>query len=400
MAAKKRLSVFVKGLHGCAMRKQKVAQYRQFLKKRGYRLVRQLGEADIVLLWTCAFRADVRDSSLVEVRRLARIRSKRLVVTGCLPDIAPDMLQEQFKGTVVAWRDEARGLAAVFGGEPKAVAACRRVFIEPKFCDDAEDFRRRHGDRDVTFADEFIKLVVSEGCGYTCAYCSERLMFPPYLSFPEDALVSSARALIRKTGTKRVMLLADSLGEYGKDTGTSLPQLIRRLCAIRAGVQVALNNLNAADFIRFWKPMTRFVKRGMICHLNLPIQSASTGELRRMRRAYTHADLEKIFSFLKKTGFDAFDTHLIIGFPKETQADLRQTVDFLLTYKPRYVLLSRYMEMPHTPSARLTPKVGARTVARRLRMAERALSAAGIICNVEGGTLARNRWRRMRKGAS
>jgi len=376
MASKKEINVFVKGLHGCAMRKEKVAQYRAFLKKRGYRLVRRLKEADLVLLWTCAFRADVRDASLAEVRRLARVRGRRLVVTGCLPDIAPQMLRRQFKGDVVAWRREAKGLAAVFGGRPADVSAVRRVFIEPPLCDDAEAFRRRHKDADVTFADEFVKLVVSEGCGYKCAYCSERLMFPPYRSFPEDALVAAARGLIRKTGSRRIMLLADSLGEYGKDTGSSLPRLIRRLCALRPGVRVALNNLNAADFI------------------------ASTAELRRMQRAYTHKDIERIFGFLNDAGFDAFDTHIIIGFPGESQKDLRQTIDFMLRHRTRYVLISRYMEMPHTPSARLRPKVPARTVARRLRTAQRALSAAGIICNVEGGTRARNRWRRMRKGAS
>jgi len=397
MAKRKKIGVLLKGLYGCTMRKQNVRQYEEFLRRRGCRIVRRLGEADVIVLWTCAFREDVLTSSMKEVRRLAKLRSKRLIVAGCLPDIAPDILKRQYKGLVVTWRNDEAGFRELFGGEPGELDACRHVFAEPKYCDNAAAYRRRHRDADVTFADEYIKLVISEGCGYKCAYCSERLTFPPYKSFPEDELVAAARAVIRRTGEKRIMLLADSLGEYGKDTGTNLPKLIRRLCAIRPGVQVALNNLNAADLVRHWKPLTAYIRKGMICHLNLPIQSASARELRRMRRAYTRRDLDRIFSYLDKIGFDAYDTHIIVGFPGETPEDLQKTLGFLKTHKPRYALISRYMEMPHAPSAKYRPKVDRRTINRRLAEVLRQLSQAGVICNVEDGFLASERWARLRR---
>jgi len=49
--------------------------------------VRTLEESDTILMWTCAFRADVRDNSTDQIKKILKNHmDKKLIVAGCLPD--------------------------------------------------------------------------------------------------------------------------------------------------------------------------------------------------------------------------------------------------------------------------------------------------------------------------
>ncbi|MBF0429157.1 MAG: radical SAM protein [Magnetococcales bacterium] len=144
--------------------------------------------------------------------------------------------------------------------------------------------------------------------------------------------------------------------------------------------------------------MKSFIAQGLIKHLNLPIQSASDRVLKRMNRLYTKDDIRMVFGMLNTMGFRAFDTHVIAGFPGETDADFAETLDLLVEYKPQYAMVSKYMESLNAPAARLDGKVDDETVWRRLRAAEERLSGAGIICNCDGSELSVTRIERLKQG--
>jgi len=374
------MKVYIKGFNSCLMRRQNIGQYRDFLRACGHEIVADAKKSDIILIWTCAFRADVCKNSLSQIKYYQEnYTGKRLVVAGCLPDIDAKALSSIFKGDVVNWCDDSVKMAEIFGPAPKNLADFSTIYIQPKLCEDSELFRRKNPGKDATFPDQFIKLVVAQGCNHHCSYCSERLVFPPYHSFPLKKLIEDCRALVIKTGQTDVMLLADSVGEYGKDIGSSLPELIRALKDIHPGMKIALNNLNLADFIAYYGDMREFIKLGFFKHLNLPIQSVSPRILKLMKREYSPDDIHKVFSLLNDLGFKDFDTHIIVGFPTETDSDFKETIDFVLKYRPRYVLLNRYFEVPMIPSASLPDKVPLSEVTRRMHEAEKRLSEAGIL---------------------
>lgn len=393
------MKVYLRGLNGCVMRRQKMKQYWQFLIANGHEIASNIENSDVCLIWTCAFRGDFLNNSLAVIDDYQNNYKGEIVVAGCLPDIAPDMLKEHFHGFVINWRDDVNKLAEFFGDKAKSAGEFKPIFIEAKLCDDAEKYRKGNLDKDATFHDQFIKLVISEGCNFSCAYCSERLAFPPFRSFPEDELVEACRRMVEQTGDYNVILLADSLGQYGSDIGSSLPNLIRKLRAIHPEIKIALNNLNPASFIQYFDEMTAFVKEGAIRHLNLPIQSASPRILKLMNRSYTRDDIDKIFDWLDNAGFTEFDTHVIVGFPGEMEEDVEETIQFIIRHKPKYVLASKYLEVPGMAAAsRLPDKVDKKTKLRRLRRFAEAMEKAGIICNSEEGDIIKTRFQRMRKG--
>ena len=377
------------------MRKGELKEYRDYISACGHSLVDSPVNAEIILLWTCAFRQDVLDNSLEEIARYQKEFKAEVIVGGCLPDIDQESLRKVFIGRTIPWRKDKDGLAEVFG--TLAFAAQQQVegFLEPQVCVDASLYKKENPGKDVTFHDQFIKLVVSEGCNYECSYCSERLAFPVYRSIQPDALLKLLKDELSRTACRKVILLSDSLGDYGGDIGTDLPALIKALRTLDKQLQFALNNLNPAGFRKFFKEFERLFSENAIAHLNIPIQSASENLLKLMRRPYGRAELDEIFIFLNRINFKEFDTHVLIGFPGETAEDFIRTVDFILYHKPKYVLASGYMETANAPSRLLTGKVDVALKNERMDEFTRRMNAGGIICNADKGDLVVERLRRM-----
>src|SRR5712691_6178922 len=81
-------------------------------------------------------------------------------------------------------------------------------------------------------------------------------------------------------------------------------------------------------------------------HAHVPLQSGSTGVLRRMRRTYSRERYLRLVDELRGAIPDlALTTDIIVGFPGETEADFRATLDvveevgfdgaFTFVYSPR-----------------------------------------------------------------
>lgn len=388
------MKVFVKGLNSCGMRRTNVRRYEDFIKANGHTLVSHPNQSDVSLLWTCAFRGDMRDNSLLEIRRYLNEYQTTLVVVGCLPDIDREMLEDEFRGRFIAWRGDESEMESFFGSTTKLydVAA---VYGELPLCDDVEQYKKDNPDKDATFVDQFVKLFTSEGCNFHCTYCAEILAFPPYRSFPIENLVNACRQLIEESGRTQVMLLGDCIGDYGCDIGLTLPGLLEELKKIHSQITFGLQGFNPANFVQYFDEITQLIQQGDIFHMQIPIQSASDHILKRMNRPYAKSDILRVFDFLEQVNFNAIDTHILIGFPGETEEDFEETMDFLLQYQPHYVLASRYMESAAMPAFELSGKIDPNVQLRRLQSAGERIRAAGIICNTDDSDLSAARCRTM-----
>jgi len=387
------MKIFVKGLNPCAIRKINIQRYRDFLIANGHQLVKNPAESDIILLWTCGVRNDFRKNSMLEANRYGREYNREVVLAGCLPDIDPQYVRSQFSGIIINWRDDSKKMEDFFGAPKQRFADIPLCYGEKQLCDSAMAFKMAHPQEDACFHDESIKLYVSEGCGFECTFCSERLMFPPYRSFPEEDLVETCRRFLSQDKTYKVMLHADNVGDYGIDIGTTLPCLIRKLKAIHPKVQVGIQGFNPAHFLRYFDELSVLVKDGTIWNLRLPIQSASSRLLNLMKRPYTSDDIHAVFSFLNSVKFTDFATDMIVGFPSETEEEHEETIRLILHYRPRYVLLSAFMSAPGLAALQFSGRIDEHTMRRRLKNADIRLSESGIICNTDGGDLFKERSR-------
>ena len=390
------MKVYIKGLNVCAPRRQNLLHHKNFLEKHGHEIVYDPHESDVILVWTCGYRKDVIENSITQLNRYREEYPGEIIAIGCLPDIDKELLEDKFKGIIVPWKKEGDFLEKYFHTDAGAFAAASPVFYEAAVCSDAAEYRRLHPDSDVIFADQFFKLAISQGCPYECTYCTEKLAFPPFRSVSEDELVEACRIPVQQ-GQNRIMLIADCLGEYGRDIGSSLPQLIRRLRAEYPQTVYALQNFHAKNFLDFYEDYEQFLKDSWLAHINLPIQSASDRVLMAMKRQYTRKDLDKVFGLMASLNFRHFDTHIIVGFPGETDEDFVETLDFLKKYKPTYALVSKYYDPPGAPSSKMSDKIDDHTINRRLELIERTMREIGMVYNIDGSSFYKERFSRINK---
>lgn len=390
------MKIFLKGLNTCQMRKGKLSQYRSFFEANQHELVPSPGESDLIFIWTCSFRTDVRDNSILEILNYQTKYKAQIVVGGCLPGMGFDLQRQGFRGKFIHWKEDEIEMQALFGSRA-SLGSFLPTFSEKNLCDNADEFRKKNPKIDVTFHDQFIKLLISEGCTHACTFCAEKMIFPVFKSFPPEQLEETCLKLVRETGATRVVLLADNLGDYGSDIGSSLPQLMNRIRKSNPSIRFVLNNLNPADFVRSQAFFFKLISEGAIYHLNLPIQSVSDRLLRLMGRQYRRLDVQNIFKGLKDLKFWDYDTHIIVGFPTETEEDFDETISFLVDHSPRYVLASVFMGVVGTPAEKMHGKISPVVVRDRMRHLQKIMDAQQIICNAENSLLMSERFKRINK---
>jgi tRNA-2-methylthio-N6-dimethylallyladenosine synthase len=171
---------------------------------------------------------------------------------------------------------------------------------------------------------------VSMGCNSKCAYCIVPSVRGREQSRRPGDVVAEVAALAAD-GVREITLLGQNVNSYGRDL---LPE-------IRTGFAELLRACDAVDGIdriRFTSPHPKDFRPDVIeamadcdavCeHAHLPLQSGSTAVLKRMRRTYSRERFTRLASDMRAAIPDlALTTDLIVGFPGETEADFRETLE-------------------------------------------------------------------------
>ena len=221
------MKVFCKKLNPCSARSVNLKQYQDYIQACGHTIVDSHETADVVLIWGCGFRTDYQNNTLEQANYYDSL-GKNVILGGCIPDINPELVKNNFKGggVLIPWREDEALLDEYFNKDKKTLGLSdikMTLACEP-LCLSAEEYKKQNPDKDACYLDEHIKVYVSEGCRLTCSYCSEKLMFPDYNSYPMEQIVDSVKREVERFETNYpneqkipVMLQADSVGDYGKD---------------------------------------------------------------------------------------------------------------------------------------------------------------------------------------
>lgn len=201
-------------------------------------------------------------------------------------------------------------------------------------------------------------LKVSEGCDHGCAFCAIPLMRGRHRSFAMDDIVREAQ-LLELQGAREVSLVAQDLAHYGRDRrdGVRLPELLetlvretsipwfRNMYLYSAGITPRLLEVIANE--------PRILR-----YLDMPMQHASDTVLERMRRPERqHTIREKVARFRDAVPGVAIRTTCIVGFPGETEDDVRQLLDFLAEIQFERVGVFAYSPQEGTRGAELADDV-------------------------------------------
>ena len=299
------------------------------LARRGHALVLDPADADVLVVNTCSFIVPAKEESIDAILDLARLKAarpgRRLVVTGCLAQRYADELRDSlpevdvFVGTGDLLRI-AEAVEAPPADRPVVYRGAQHVLPRPELIE-----RVRTGAWWTAY------LKVSEGCDHTCSFCIIPKIRGRHESRPLEDLVDEA-ARLAADGVVELNLIGQDLTAYGRDRrdGSSLAVLLRAI-AVRAPALRWLRLLYAYPASVTDELLEVIATEPAVCdYLDMPLQHIADRMLRAMRRERSGAAIRRLIARVRRAvpGI-ALRSSFIVGFPGETEDDVRALCDFL-----------------------------------------------------------------------
>ena len=348
--------VFVK-TYGCQMNVYDSERMRDVLTPLGYAETLSPQDADLVILNTCHIREKAVEkvySELGKLRLMKRDRDKQgkamlIAVAGCVAQAEGDEIVRRVPAVDLVFGPQTyhrlpQLLARAQGGERRVVET--EFPAEDKFADLAA---RGNPARAVAAF-----LTVQEGCDKFCTFCVVPYTRGAEFSRPVAQIMAEARKLAAQ-GVRELTLLGQNVNAFhGLGSAGDSVTL--------AGLVAELSRIEGIDRLRYMTSHPRDMSDGLISahagnlklmpYLHLPVQSGSDAVLKAMNRGHTAEHYLKLIARIRQARPDmALSGDFIAGFPGETDADFRATLDLVREVRYAGAYSFKYSPRPGTPAA-------------------------------------------------
>ncbi len=335
---------------GCKVNQFESAAFKTDMEERGLMVTRDVTEADIVVINTCAVTNKASAQSRREIRRAARRNpGAEIIVTGChaqlaadelksLPDIDQERLQiigNEFKQSLVSTiLDKQSEPCKTVCGDMNEVTDISRLSV------------KRFGGRTRAF------LRVQDGCNSFCSYCIVPFTRGRSRSLPYDEVVSQARTY-GQAGHLEIVITGIHVGQYGTDlhAGIDICELMKRLCLALPSIRFRLSSIEpleiSVELLTLMKELDNFMP-----HLHIPLQSGDNDILTRMNRRYNQDQFVDVIETCNEIVPEAaIGIDVLVGFPGETTAQFINTRNLLERINCTYLHVFPYSNRPGTKAA-------------------------------------------------
>jgi ribosomal protein S12 methylthiotransferase len=329
----------------------------------GHELTPHPSDADVIVVNTCSFIDPAKQESVDTILEMAEYkrtgRAQRLIVAGCLVERYRADIQKNIPDVdaVIGTNELEKITALCEGVEPAANPfeaylyhdATPRVLATP-----------RH----------FAYIKIAEGCDHPCTFCVIPQYRGKFRSRRFESVISEATRLFSQ-GVREINLIGQDTTCYGEDFGMKdgLATLLARLAQIETAHEKWVRFLycypnkvtqNLLDTIAAHDSLVKYI--------DMPLQHASAGVLKRMKRGANGDIFLKLIERIRKTIPDvAIRTSMIVGFPGESEQDFEALSDFVRAAQFDRLGVFSYSDEDTSASYHLDQKVDAKTIYNRKR---------------------------------
>ena len=345
-------------VYGCQQNEADMERIKGMLGAAGYGFTDDPGEAEVIVVNTCAVREGAEMRVLGNVGAFKKLKEKKpdlvICICGCMmqqPHVV-EKIKKSFHFVDIVFGThnihnfpllllkKLRGQKRVFEVFEGSEIICEGMPVE----------------RDKTHS---ARVTIMYGCNNFCSYC-----IVPYTRGRErsrdiNAVLEEIRGLA-KSGCREIMLLGQNVNSYRGDNGdkNSFANLLRAIDKIDGIERVRFMSSHPKDFSE--ETISAIAECKSVCkHIHLALQSGSSEILRKMNRKYTKEGFISLIEKIRAKIPDvALTTDIIVGFPGETDGDFEETLDvlrkvrfdgiFSFIFSPRKGTPAAEMEDPFT----------------------------------------------------
>ena len=279
------------------------------LQQAGAELVSGAEEADVIVVNTCSFIASAQQESVNTILEMAKHknagRARKLVVAGCLVErFRNDIRQNIPEVDAVVGTGELEGILAAAGIAPAAPVDSPFRILQSRAEGDARAeqgrFSRESWDGAIADLPNYLYdeatprvlatprhtayIKIAEGCDHPCTFCIIPQLRGQFRSRRFESVIAEAERLAG-SGVREITLIGQDTTCYGEDFGLKdgLALLLEKL----AGIE----DLRWVRFLYAYpnkitgRLLDTIASHEKICsYIDVPLQHASPGVLKRMKR--------------------------------------------------------------------------------------------------------------------
>lgn len=340
--------------YGCQMNFSDSEIVASILVENGFGTTRNMEEADLILVNTCAIRdnAEQRVRKRLEVFNGVKAKNPGTLVgvMGCMAErLKTKLLEEEKVVDIVVGPDAYRDLPALVETADSGQKAVNVFLSREETYADISPVRL-----DSNGISAFVSIM--RGCDNMCSFCVVPFTRGRERSRAPHSIVSEAQDLFSR-GFREVTLLGQNVDSYSwedetRNNSVNFAQLLELVAKVNPLLRVRFSTSHPKDITEdVVKTMSKYAN---ICnYIHLPVQSGNSRILELMNRTYDREwylnRVNMIRSIEPEMGLSS---DVITGFCSETEEEHQDTLSLLEEVKFDMSYMFFYSERPGTLAAR------------------------------------------------
>lgn len=329
----------------------------------GFRHVSDASEAEVIVVNTCGFIDAAKQESIDTILEMAAQKRtgacKKLVVTGCL--------SQRYSGDLALELPEVDHFLG--SSDMPKIRQVLKDKAERMLVGNPADWVPSASDpRTLSTRGASAYVKIAEGCNRSCSFCVIPNLRGKQRSRTIDDVVREVEQLVDR-GVLEVNLVSQDTIAYGRDlsSGENLTELVRRVADVPGLRWLRVFYLYPE---KMGDELIELIADHpvIVPYIDMPLQHAADGMLRRMRRGHGGKRLYELVERMKgRINGLTFRTAFIVGHPGETEQEFQELCDFVTWAEFDRVGVFRYSDEPEAHANALDGKVSKGTSYNRAR---------------------------------
>ncbi len=347
--------------YGCQMNFSDSEIVASILQKQGFSAAKEISEADLVFLNTCAIRDKAEQTVRYRLKHINGLRKRKpellVGVLGCMAErLKSKFLDEEKIVDLVAGPDSYRDLPQMISQVDAGGKAVNTFLSREETYADIIPVRL-HSNGVTAF------ISIMRGCDNMCSFCVVPFTRGRERSRDPHSIVEEARDLYQK-GHREVTLLGQNVDSYKwspsennkarleslkSEAVVNFANLLERVALIKPDLRIRFSTSHPKDITD--EVLQVMHRHENICkYLHLPVQSGSTRILELMNRGYSREwYLSRIRRIREILGEDCgISSDMITGFCSETHEEHQETLSLMDEVVYDFSYMFKYSERPGT----------------------------------------------------
>ena len=332
--------------YGCQMNVSDSELISGILSKDGYKETKNINNADIILVNTCAIREHAEDKVHSRLGFYNKIKEKRpstiIGILGCMAqNLKENILESKPYVDIVLGPDSYRNLLDMI----KARDNVSLQYIDTNLS------RNEVYENMTPNRNEGVNAWISimRGCDKFCTFCVVPFTRGRERSRSIESIVTEAsKAVI--DGFSEITLLGQNVNSYNHNR-RGFEKLLVEIAAIPNLKRIRYTSPHPQDMTQ--EVIDVMAKFDNICnYIHLPLQAGNNNVLKRMNRTYTKEDFLSLVTRIRKTLPNVgLSTDIIVGFPGENDMEFQETLDVMELVRFDSAYTFKYSARPGTKAA-------------------------------------------------